>query len=146
MASGSDGLVVSAALHERLLLISKIVSRPKGTVLFRRGDACHGLFLVRRGRVRLVLEPASRLFPDRVLGPGCVVGLPSAVAGSPYSLTAEVVQDAELAWAERHEVTECLRRNPELCFEVMDILSREISGTREVLKRTSSSPNRPRKD
>jgi len=134
MGSDSEGLVVSAALREQLLILSTAVSRPKGTVLFSRGDACAGVFLICSGKVRLALDVADSAFRPRILGAGCVVGLPSAVGGSNYSLTAEVLEDAELACVSQKALTDCLLENPVLCFEVMSILSNEISETRSALK------------
>jgi CRP-like cAMP-binding protein len=134
MGSGLQGLVVSAALREQLLSLSTAVSRPKGAVLFHRGDACAGVFLICSGKVCISLDAADDAFPPRILGAGCVVGLPSAVGGSHYSLTAEVIEAAELACVSQKALTECLRQNPVLCFEVMNILSHEISETRSVLK------------
>ncbi len=134
MGSGSDGLVVSAALREQLLVLSTRVSKPKGTVLFRRGDACAGVLLICSGKVRLSLEAADTAFRPRIFGAGCVVGLPSAVGGSHYSLTAEVIEQAELACVSQKALTSCLRESPVLCFEVMSILSNEISETRSALK------------
>ncbi len=134
MGSGSECFVVSAALREQLLVLSTAVYRPKGAVLFRRGDACAGIFLICSGRVRLALDVADSAFRPRILGAGCVVGLPSAVGGSNYSLTAEVLDDAELACVSQEALTDCLRQNSVLCFEVMNILSHEISETRSALK------------
>jgi CRP-like cAMP-binding protein len=134
MADASGRLVVSSALRERLLEISKVVVKRKGAVLFRRGDACEGMFLVCSGKVQMALDAMHPAFPPRLLGEGCVVGLPSAVAGSDYSLTAEVIEDAELAWVPQKELRGCLRENPDLCMEVMNILSREISETRAAIK------------
>ncbi|HUB02862.1 MAG TPA: Crp/Fnr family transcriptional regulator [Terriglobales bacterium] len=146
MALASHDLAISSALRQQLLQVSTFAIRPEGAVLFRCGDHCAGLFLILSGRVRLVLEPSNPVLPDRVLGPGHLVGLPSAMAGAPYSLTAVVVESAELACVSRPELTACLRSSPELCFEVMEILSREISGTRSAIKRIGSSPTaRPRK-
>jgi len=141
MASGSADLAVSPALRQRLLRVSTFVIRRAGAVLFRRGDPCAGLFLILSGRVRLVLEDCKAVFPDRVLGAGCVIGLPSAMADAPYSLTAEIVEDAELAHVTKQELTECLRGDATLSFEVMEILSHEISGTRSVIKRLRESGN-----
>jgi CRP-like cAMP-binding protein len=141
MAFGSDDQAISPALRQQLLQISKFAIQRAGTVLFRRGDPCAGLFLILSGRVRMVLEPSIAVFPERVLGPGCVLGLPSVMAGAPYSLTAVVVDDAELAHVTQQELTECLRRDPELCFDVMEMLSHEISETRTAIKRVGSSAN-----
>jgi len=141
MASRSHDLAISSALRQQLLQISQFAIRKAGTVLFRRGDACAGLFLILSGRVRLILEPSFAVFPDRVLGPGCVLGLPSVMAGQPYSLTAEVIENAELAQVAQPELTECLQRAPDLCFEIMEMLSREISETRTAIKRIGNSGN-----
>jgi CRP/FNR family transcriptional regulator, dissimilatory nitrate respiration regulator len=138
MPGESEGFAISTAFQEQLLLLSKNLYKVKGTILFRRGDACAGLYLIRKGKVRLTLDTPAPLFQPRILGPGCVVGLPSAVAGSAYSLTGEVMQDVDLAWVTREALTDCLRENPPLCFEVMDMLSREISETRSAIKHSSA--------
>jgi len=140
MAPGGD-LIVSAAMREKILQAATIVNKPRGSVLFRRGDAVAGLYLIRSGRVSLAMDAVNRAFPPRILGAGSVVGLPATVAGSPYSLTAEVIEDAELAFVPRQAVVDCLKQNSQLCFEVMDILSSEITGTRSAMKGDS----RPRK-
>ena len=135
MGSG-DGFVVSATLRDQLLALSTSVSKPKGAILFRRGDACAGVFLICSGKVRLFLEGAAAAFRPRILGAGCVVGLPSALGGSHYSLTAEVVENAALACVSQKVLADALRHNSVLCFEVMSILSHEISETRSALKRS----------
>jgi CRP-like cAMP-binding protein len=135
MAERPGDLVVSPAMQEQLRVLGTALSKAKGSVLFRHGDPARGVFLICSGKVRLSLDGANSSFPPRVIGPGSVAGLPASVAGSPYSLTAEVVEDAELAFVPRVALLEWLQRNPQLCFEVMDILSGEISQTRSVLKR-----------
>jgi len=139
MAGGSGNLVVSAELRERLLLLATRISQSKGAVLFRHSDPVRGVFLICSGRVRLSLDGVDVAFPPRILGAGSVVGLPATVAGSPYSLTAQVVEDAELAFVPRDAVVDCLKQNPQLCFEVMDMLSAEISGTRFALKKKGAA-------
>lgn len=127
-------LGVSPAMQEKFLPLSTPLSKPAGTILFRHGDPVIGAYLIRSGSVRLTLDCENSSFPPRLLGPGSVLGLPATVAGSPYSLTAQVVDDAELAFIPRPALLECLQQDPQLCFEVMEILSGEISGTRSVLK------------
>jgi len=132
-------LHVSQAMKDQLLHLGTIVSKRKGTVLFTRGDAVTGVFLIRGGKILLTLDRINLAFPPRTLGAGSVVGLPAAVGDTPYSLTATVIEDAELAFVPREALVDCLRQNPALCFEVMDILSREISGTRHALKSGSTA-------
>ncbi|MGB9492546.1 MAG: Crp/Fnr family transcriptional regulator [Terriglobales bacterium] len=134
MDSESDGLIASPALREQLLLLSTTVSKPNGAVLFARGDPCTGAFLICKGKVRLSLDAKNAVFPARVLGTGCVVGLPSAVSGLAYSLTAEVLDEAVLACVSKEKLGAFLRQSSEMCMEVMRVLSHEISMTRAALK------------
>jgi len=134
MESESDGVVVSAVLRAQLLQLATIVSKPVGAMLFRRGDACAGAFLICSGKVRLTLDVGPRTFLPRTFGAGCVVGLPAAVTGSNYSLSAEVIEEAELACVSQDALGDSLRQDSIMCFEVMQILSREISDTRSAIK------------
>ena len=116
------------------------VSKPAGAVLFRRGEEPSGIFLVREGKVRLSLDD-TRHFPPKILGSGSIIGLPATLSGSPYSLTAEVVEDAELGFVPRKALMRFLRSNPALCFQLMQTLSEEISDMRAAIKNAGSRPN-----
>jgi CRP/FNR family transcriptional regulator len=132
-------LISSAELREELERLSTIITKPKGSILFRRGEEPLGLFLVRRGRVGLYLDCETKAYPVRKLGPGAIVGLPASVSGKPYSLTAEVLQESELAFVPRPLVVSCLKNNPILGFEVISMLSREICDIRSVFKANHSN-------
>jgi CRP-like cAMP-binding protein len=134
MATQGRNLIPSPELKAELEQRATVVFKPKGTILFRRGEDVSGVFLIRSGRVSLALDCETPLYPARILGPGAIAGLPATVSGNPYSLTAKVVEDAELAFVPRDAVLECLRNNPTLCFQVMDILSGEISDIRSAFK------------
>ena len=134
----TNNLIPSPELRAELESLATIVSKPKGTILFRRGDDASGVFLVRKGRVNLGLDFVSRVYPDRTLAAGAIAGLPATVSGNPYSLTAKVAEDSELAFVPRDAVVACLRSNPFLCFQVMYMLSGEISGIRSAFKKNGS--------
>jgi CRP-like cAMP-binding protein len=136
MATPGRNLIPSAELRAALERLATIVFKPKGTILFRRGDDVSGVFLIRSGRVSLGLDCETSVFPDRILGPGAIAGLPATVSGSPYSLCARTLEDSELAFVARKAVMECLYNNPILCFQVMDMLSGEISDIRSAVKRS----------
>jgi CRP-like cAMP-binding protein len=63
------------------------------------------------------------------------VGLPASLSDSAYSLTAEVSEDAELVFLSRQRLLDLLREKPELCFQVMSILTEELTQTRTALER-----------
>jgi CRP-like cAMP-binding protein len=139
MATRGRNLVPSPELKAGLEQRATIVFKPKGTILFRRGDDVSGAYLIRSGRVNLALDYDSPAYPPRILGPGAILGLPATVSGNPYSLTAKVIEDSELAFVSRSAVLECLQDNPLLCFQVMDILSGEITDIRSAFKQNGSS-------
>jgi CRP-like cAMP-binding protein len=139
MATPGKNLIPSPELQAKLERLATIVFKPKGANLFRRGDDVSGVFLIRRGQVSLALDCETPVYPARILGPGAIAGLPATVSGNPYSLTAKVVEDAELAFVPRDAVLECLHSDPILCFQVMDMLSGEISGIRSAFKQIDLS-------
>jgi CRP-like cAMP-binding protein len=135
----AKNLIPSPELRAELESRATIVFKPKGATLFRRGGAVSGVFLIRSGRVSLGLDYKTRIYPARMLRPGAIVGLPATVSGSPYSLTAKVVKDSELAFVPRKAVVACLKNNPVLCLQVVDMLSGEIAHVRSAFKQNGSS-------
>jgi CRP-like cAMP-binding protein len=134
MGSAND-LISSSELQLELERLATTVLKPAGSFLFRRGDDVCGIFRIRSGRISLALDYETPVYPARVLGPGAVTGLPAAIAGNPYSLTAKIVEDSELGFVPRAQPLECLRNNPLLCFRVMNILSDELADIRSAFKR-----------
>lgn len=129
-------LIPSHELQAEFERLATIVFKPKGTILFRRGDDVSGMFLIRNGRISLALD----FYPLRILGPGAITGLPATLSGNPYSLTAQVLEDSELAFVPRDSVLACLKNNPLLCFQVSQMLSEEISDISSAFKGNGSSP------
>jgi CRP-like cAMP-binding protein len=140
----AKNLIPSHELQAELGSRATIVFKPKGTILFRRGDDVSGVFLIRSGQVSLGLDCETPIYPARILGPGAIAGLPATVSGNPYSLNAKVVEDSELAFVPRNAVVACLQNNPFLCFQVMDMLGGEISDIRSAFKQNGSGPKQER--
>ena len=103
-----------------------------GSFLFHRGDNCQGVFVIKNGRVRLSMETHKSAL-ERTAGPGSVLGLPATMSGKSYSLTAEVIEITNYIFVDGYKVRDTLARNPELCFEVLGLLSREVQQLRERL-------------
>ena len=121
-------------LQSHLEAIATEVSKARGSTLFRRGDDVSGVFLVRSGKVKLGLGCDESVCPSRTLGVGALVGLPATMSGAPYSLTAEVLEDSHLGFVPREAVLDLLKKNSNLSFQVMQLLSEEISGMRMTMK------------
>jgi CRP-like cAMP-binding protein len=128
-------LVAPDDLKAHLITTGMSIERGCGTYLFRRGEPVTGIFLIVEGVVRLGLDGNPASFPSREVGPGSVVGLPATLSDSSYSLTAEVLEDCRLAFLSRQSLLDLLRQKPELCFQVMSILTEELTQTRTSLER-----------
>jgi CRP-like cAMP-binding protein len=72
------------------------------------------------------------LYPSRIVGAGSVIGLPATFSGEPYSLTAEAARDCQLEFIPRRKLLELLRRKPDVGYQIVRILSEEISEMRHV--------------
>jgi CRP-like cAMP-binding protein len=114
--------------------VASSVAMRKGTALFRCGEPLSGVFVVRKGAVTMTVEDHA-LYPPRSLGPGEIAGLPATLTGH-YSLTAYVVEDAELGFVPGPKVTEMLECSPHLCMMAMRLMSEEIARVRSALKET----------
>jgi CRP-like cAMP-binding protein len=128
------GYNTPADLHTALQQRCTKIWKPKSTVLFRRGQKATGMFVVLSGQVSLDFGVDGSLAINRVYGPGAMVGLPAALTKRNYSMTATVTQDAELGFWPSEALDSLLRKRPDLCRQLLAVLSEKISENREVTK------------
>lgn len=120
-------------LIRELEQVASRLSIRKGTPLFRSGDPVAGAYIVRSGAIRMSLETPHPLYPPKVLRPGEIAGLPGTLTGT-YSLSADVIEDAELGFVPSSRVASLLESSPRLCMMAMRLISAEIARTRNALK------------
>ena len=108
----------------------------KGKVLFREGQRANFAFVLRAGKVRLTMRPDKRC-GARVLNPFAVMGLSACLAGGRYEATAEVLEDAEIAVAPRHELIRLLRNSPEAAWKAIQVLSEDVHRAYERVRQFS---------
>jgi CRP/FNR family cyclic AMP-dependent transcriptional regulator len=100
---------------------------PKGTILFREGQAARGVFLLCRGRVRLsVCSESGRRMSLQVATPGEVLGLSGAVAGGFYEVTAEALEEVQVNVVRRKDLLAFLHHYPAVCMQVVNLLSEDL--------------------
>jgi CRP-like cAMP-binding protein len=128
-----SNLLARRELRFELNRVAAASHKKKGTVLFRRGDPANGVFLIRKGKVNLHLDGKTRLYPPRILGRGAIIGLPATLCGETYSLTAEVSEDAVLAFVPRENFLALMAKDTKLCLEAMNLLGKEIASIRSAL-------------
>ncbi len=107
--------------------LAPATERPAGSILFRQGEESRGVFLLLEGKARLLLStPQASEMPLRVVGPGYLLGLPSAIVGSPFIYSAELLEDAKVVFLGRDMLLEFLRTRGDLCFEVVTLLGMDV--------------------
>jgi CRP/FNR family cyclic AMP-dependent transcriptional regulator len=107
------------AAVQQLSAITEASSYPKGATLFVEGQAARGVFILCAGRVKLSTSSADgKTLIVRISDPGEVLGLPASVAGTPYELTAEVLEPAQVNFIARTDFLNFLRENGEVGLRV----------------------------
>jgi len=101
-----------AATAERLAGITSARSCHRGTVLFEEGQEPSGVFLIRRGRVRLYLRTiAGKAVILTTAGPRDALGVAATMSGKPYEISAEAVDSVEAGFLARQDFVDFLRNH-----------------------------------
>jgi CRP/FNR family transcriptional regulator len=107
--------------------IKSVQTCPKGTVLFREGQPARSVFLLCQGRVRLtVCSEDGRRMTLRVTNPGEVLGLSASLAGGCHEVTAEAMDNLQVAHVGRKDLLRFLREHREACLHVVHLLSEDL--------------------
>src|SRR6202158_2341096 len=107
------------AALKRLSTITFASSYPKGATLFVEGQTGRGVFILCSGRVKLSTSSIDgKTLIVRLSEPGEVLGLPSTVTGTPYELTAEVVEPTQANFVSRQDFLSFLREYGEVALRV----------------------------
>jgi len=104
---------------QRLAQITSASSYPKGATLFIEGQVSRGVFILCSGHVKLSTSSADgRTLILRISEPGEVLGLPATVTGTPYELTADVMEPTQANFIPRPEFLNFLRDHGEAALRV----------------------------
>ena len=126
--STRSDFILSDDLRGALESLASTRREQRNAVLFRRGEPAHGVYVIRRGSVVLG-------FNDHVHRRACtgsILGLPAVFSGQPYSLTATVAHDCELAFITREKILELVHLKPILAVQLLEILATEVEAVREM--------------
>lgn len=129
-----SAFVADAELLTALEKRSAAVHCPEDQVLFVQGEPCTGLYILRSGSATMTIASHSG---DHVVctvnSPGALLGLPGVIANQPYSLTAKVTKDSELAFVRREDFSEMMLSQPALSLKVLAVLAAEVRAARAAI-------------
>jgi CRP-like cAMP-binding protein len=127
-----DGMP-EAELHELAGLLRRR-NVPAGAVLWREGDAAHGMLLIVDGRVSVSLRvPGDRAVDVTSVGPGEVLGEIPLLDGGEHSATVRVIEPASILSLSRADFAALVLRRHPTGFA----LKRRIAGVACARLRTS---------
>jgi CRP-like cAMP-binding protein len=112
------------------------VVSPRGTILFQQGQPPGGVFVVRKGKVRLLRISADGQRMSRTVGPGHILGLLATVSDQPYLKTAEAVEDSEFVSVDRNCVMGLLNRRTDFWLQAVTVIKDEM---KLIRKRVTNS-------
>jgi CRP/FNR family transcriptional regulator, cyclic AMP receptor protein len=115
--------------------IKTLASLPRGTVLFSEGRPVRGIYILCDGRAKLsICSDVAKRLTLRVAGPGEVLGLGAAMTNTPYEITAELVDNSQVAFIRRKDLLKFLREHPETCLQIVRMLSQDVHGAYERVR------------
>jgi len=127
--SDFPAVVADALEHDAIT-----TSYPTGAVLFAEGQAPRGVFIVRRGRVKLsVCGSDGRTLILRIVDPGCPLGVAAVVSGRQYEATAETQEPSEISFLRQADLLRLMRLHGEFALWVTQNISADYATTcREI--------------
>jgi CRP/FNR family transcriptional regulator, cyclic AMP receptor protein len=122
--------VVAEALEQEAIT----TTYPTGAVLFAEGQAPRGVFIVRRGRVKLsICSSDGRTLILRIADPGCLLGVAAVVSGRNYEATAETQEPSEVSFLRHTDLVRLMRLHGEFALWVTQHISQDYASTcREI--------------
>jgi CRP/FNR family transcriptional regulator, cyclic AMP receptor protein len=123
-------LAVANALEQEAVT----TTYPTGAVLFAEGQTARGVFIVRRGRVKLsICGSDGRTLILRIVEPGCPLGVAAVVSGRQYEATAETQEPSEISFLRQSDLLRLMRLSGEIALWVTQHISDDYATTcREI--------------
>jgi CRP-like cAMP-binding protein len=123
----------SPELFAALDAIASALHAQAGDCVFGEGSLCTGVYLLRSGSIRAYsAHKNGKDIVNRIVGPGAILGFPAAMCARQFQYTARAVAQVELGFIETRSLNEFLRITPDLCMQVVGMMSDELIELRET--------------
>jgi CRP/FNR family transcriptional regulator, cyclic AMP receptor protein len=112
-------MALNAIKHVELL--------PAKSILFDEGFPADGIYVLCTGKVRLSMcSPGGQKLTIRIASPGEVLGLSACLTGGLHQVTAEVLEDTQVAVVAREDFLPFLHEHTDACAQVLYFLSDDL--------------------
>jgi CRP/FNR family cyclic AMP-dependent transcriptional regulator len=125
---------LSPDIADALEDVALTTTYPTGAALFAEAQAPRGVFIVRRGRVKLSVSGSDgRTLILRIVEAGEPLGIAAAISGREYEATAETQEPCEISFIRRSDLLRLMHLHGELALWVTQHLSQDYTSTcREI--------------
>ena len=108
---------------------------PKGAILFIEKQDPRGVFVLCQGEAKLSISSSEgKTLVIRIANAGEILGLVSALSGSPYEVTAETTYPSQVAFVRRDDFLRFIAKYPEATQNVTRQMSEEYRSACEQLR------------
>jgi CRP/FNR family cyclic AMP-dependent transcriptional regulator len=122
-------------MREKERLFNKFGQRfPAGTVLFEEGQACTGMFIIQRGRVRLYKRAGAKEIAIDTLGEGDFFGEMACLIGRPRSVNAMVEEDSQILVVQPEVLESLFRGTSGMGLKVLGNLASRLQKAYEIIE------------
>lgn len=104
-----------------------------GQLLIKEGEGGGGLYIIRRGRVKVFRERANSEVVLAALGPGDVLGTMTVVTGEPRTASVRALEDGEAVIMDAAAFAEEIQQLPKWITVVIKDLTTRIKNVNEML-------------
>lgn len=140
---GKEGEVCFASIfsdlppeaQEELRRLAYPFHREAGDLLFQEGLPAKGIYVIQKGRVKLVQQTPDRRKKQilRILGPGDLLGEEAFFAGGAYSAYARALEPTDCCFLPGEELTEFLYRHPAAALCLLERLADAVKRYQRML-------------
>lgn len=116
-----------------LALLSENSTFTAGEMVFRRGDPCDSIHILRSGAASIVIDAGFGRSLERRVLPDEVFGLPEALCPGSYETSLRAVSECEFHTIGSREFQRFLSRYPGACFRLVRLLGNNLHKGHELL-------------
>jgi CRP/FNR family transcriptional regulator, cyclic AMP receptor protein len=108
---------------------------PKGSVLFVEGESARGVFMLCSGRVKLTTSSSEgRTLIVGILEPGEVLGVSASVLNTPYEVSAETLEPAQVNFINREDFMRLLSSHSDASMRAAQLLSTTVQNAQREIR------------